>query len=132
LKDKQALSPLRAELTQISRHQSVLQQAQASLQLARAGVANSRGSLAMSLRSRRQHKAWGVSPRSKPNQTSEACEAGDSVLPCFTVRKDRRLSPVSRSYSLSGFPGAHAQALRWRLLRRLDAGPKVSKSSPNA
>ncbi|MCU1264907.1 MAG: hypothetical protein JWM21_1225 [Acidobacteria bacterium] len=33
----------------------------------------------VSLRSRRQHKAWGARPRSSENEEFQTCEAGDSL-----------------------------------------------------
>jgi len=59
----------------------------------------------LSLRSRRQHKAWGASPRIAIKESKRAREAGDSSKPL-------RLSPASRAQRLLEL---HTWGLRPRL-----------------
>ena len=67
----------------------------------------------LSLRSRRERKAWGVSPRYTSKQAFLAREASDRALP-----------PASRAglYGFQNFLGLTPQALCSRLLRRLNPG----------
>jgi hypothetical protein len=72
-----------------------------------------------SLRSRRKHKAWGVSPRMGETMTARAREAGDSFIADNVLRIRWLLSPVSRARrifspvtrgSASLHPGLYAAA----------------------
>ena len=56
-----------------------------------------------SLRSRRKHKAWGVSPRARVRITDEPAEAGESA-------SSKNFRPFSRAQKRPMFdlPGAHA------------------------
>ena len=68
---------------------------------------------ALSLRSRRQHKAWGVSPRIRWAKPAGARETGDSV-------ESTGCHPLSRALLITEFNlGLAPQALCCRLLRRL-------------
>jgi hypothetical protein len=70
----------------------------------------------LSLRSRRQHKAWGVSPSKRGMFILGAREAGES-LKTFGLSPDFTGSEASFCF----LPGAHAPGFMLSLLRRLRA-----------
>ena len=84
-----------------------------------------------SLRSRREHKAWGVSPRNESRKCPELAKASDRNSVVMRYRgihnaddlETITLPPVFAGYcSVLIRPGvrcASPQALCWRLLRRL-------------
>jgi len=87
---------------------------------------------ATSLRSRRQHKAWGMSPRRELNSNSKPAKAGDSgnanlLIYVFhepAAENDRSVARfrglvIVPAFAL-GFRCAPPQALCYRLLRRLN------------
>jgi hypothetical protein len=75
------------------------------------------------LRSRRQHKAWGASPRITKKERVIAREAGDSQ----NASRRRPLSRARGAFNIYSILGLAPQALCFDLLRRLtqNTGPAL-------